>query len=198
MAILTEDSCWKDFVIGKEHAFGALYDRYVERLFAFGCRYSRDTELIKDLVHDLFIDIYRYRPRLDVTANPTAYLFSSLRRKIALAIKNNQRQAELYAAFEEGIPFLIEWDIEHKAIRNEEEAELLQRVVTEVSRLSSRQQESLYLRFTCELGYDDVADVMGVSVASCRTLVYRAVKELRKKLAYIPMSNVLFITFRRP
>ncbi|SFC09914.1 RNA polymerase sigma factor, sigma-70 family [Parapedobacter composti] len=193
MAGLTENTCWKDFVSGKEYAFRVLYDYYADRLFAFGCRYSQDTELIRDLIHDLFVDIHHYRPRLDANANATAYLFSSLRRKIASAVKKRQRHMELYAAFEEGIPFLIEWDIERMAIRNEEEAELLRRVVKEVNRLSGRHQEALYLRFTCELDYAEVADVMGVSIASCRTMVYRAVKELRKKLADIPVSNVLFI-----
>lgn len=192
MAGLIENSYWRDFVAGEAHAFRKLYNYYADRLFTFGCRYCGDVDLVKDLIHDLFVDLHRYRLRLNPEVHVTAYLYRSLRRKITAAGKKQQQYTGLHPLLNDEQPFLIEWDTEQTTIRNEEEAELMRRVADEVNKLPTRQQEALYLRFTCELDYDEVADIMEVSVASCRTAVYRAIKTLREKLEETRISTQLF------
>jgi RNA polymerase sigma factor, sigma-70 family len=192
MANTVDNNGWREFVAGKADGFRILYDRYVDQLLDFGCRFDSDKSLIKDLIHDLFLDLYRYRPRLDPDVNARAYLYSSLRRRIVAARRKQKKFAALEEITEGEIPFLIEWDLEQLTIRNEEERAKLSWVAQELAMLPRRQQEALYLRFTCGLTYDQVADIMEVSEASCRTGVYRAIKSIRTRLGVKGISTQLF------
>ena len=46
--------------------------------------------------------------------------------------------------------------------------------------LSNHQREGLSLKFEHERSYTEIAQIMEISVESARTLIYRALKELRK------------------
>lgn len=191
MAVPLEDICWQRFINGEKDAFRELYDQYVDRLFSFGCRYCRDEEVVKDCIHDLFIDLHHYRTRLSTDVNVGAYLYRSLQRKIAAYAA--KRQTQLKAGYHStDDAFVMEWDVERILVRHEEDAELFIRLAHELNSLTQRQQEALYLRFASEMSYEEVADIMGISVASCRTVVYRAIKDLRKKLEGVSVS-LLFL-----
>lgn len=194
MAIHLEIECWRKFIRGEQDAFKALYDVYVNVLFSYGTRYCSDEGIVKDSIHDLFIDLHRYRLGLNPDVNVKAYLFSSLRRKVMAAVQKNKSIVDM-PSYEQ--VFLLEWSAEDRAIRNEEESEVMRRLRKEVGQLADRQKEALYLRFACEMNYDQIAQVMEVSAASCRTLIYRAVKQLRRRMEGAPISQLLLILFRQ-
>ena len=76
---------WLRFISGDSDAFSDLYDQYADVLYAFGMRYSTDRDLVKDCIHDLFIDLHGYRKNLAQEVNVKFYLLKSLRRKLHLA-----------------------------------------------------------------------------------------------------------------
>src|SRR5690606_21326032 len=76
-------------------------------------------------------------------------------------------------------------------IRKEKETELTNLLSKEMERLPGRQREILYLRYIREMSYQDIAGTMNISVATSRTLVYRAVRQLRKS-ATLPILLRLF------
>ncbi len=49
-----------------------------------------------------------------------------------------------------------------------------------VKTLSNRQREGLSLKFEHNHSYSEIAEIMGISNASARTIIYRALKDLRK------------------
>ena len=53
--------------------------------------YSRDRELVKDCIHDLIFDLYKYRKNLAENDNIRNYLFKSLKRKVLASGKKNLR-----------------------------------------------------------------------------------------------------------
>ena len=73
---------WNDFIKGDENAFRLIYLQYVQSLFKYGCNFTRDEALVKDCIHDVFIDLSKYRSDLSSTNNIKLYLFKSLKRKI--------------------------------------------------------------------------------------------------------------------
>jgi len=146
---------------------------------------------VKDGIHDLFVDLHRYRARLSPEVNVKAYLFSSLRRKIIRSI-SKAKQHEIQLANQPDAGFYASWDAE-MTVDREEETQALACLRNEINNLPGKQREVLYLRFTSELDYDQVADIMGISPASARTLVYRAVKTLRKKIDRVTVSPLLII-----
>lgn len=193
-----EQSHWRNFIAGSETAFQWLYENYADKLFSFGCSFCKDEETVKDAIQDMFIDVFRYRSNLDPEVNLSAYLYSSMRRKLFLALKKIwQRETAGEVGFDPD--FLVDWDMETRMVRDEQHKELVYLLSEEIKKLSGRQREVLYLRFNLEMTYEEVAQVMDVSMATCRTLVYRAVKQLRVNLenTRIPMINLLILVFSR-
>ncbi|TYR38374.1 sigma-70 family RNA polymerase sigma factor [Sphingobacterium phlebotomi] len=183
---------WQCFIRGDEDAFKALYDVYVNALFAYGIRYCSDEEIVKDSIHDLFVDLHRYRSRLSPNVNVKAYLFGSLRRKVVESKKRNISRS-IYA---ENYRFRLELETEdYITLSDDKEDEVLTKLRAEMEKLPHRQKEALYLRFTCEMSYEQVAQIMDISIASCRTFIYRAVKDLRQRMENNKISQLLFIAF---
>ena len=66
----------------------------------------------------------------------------------------------------------------------------MKRLRAELNKLPARQREVLHLKFNMELSYTEIARLMEISEATCRTLAYRAIKRLRES-----MENQPFMTF---
>lgn len=174
---------WRAFISGSQAAFSDLYDRYVDVLYAFGMRYSNDTDLIKDCIHDLFIDLHNYRSGLAKDVNVKFYLLKSLRRKIQVANrKSNLLQIDWLVTDESMQVQTFTFSIEDDIITDENQREMLLALSVEINKLPDRQREILYLRFNHDLEYDEIAAMMHISVPTCRTFIYRAIKHLRTKL----------------
>lgn len=194
MDVQAETELWTEFLSGNRTAFSQLYDRYADVLFSFGLRYSSDRDLVKDCIHDLFIDLHHYRAGLAREVNIRFYLLKSLRRKLEQA----HRKSALFRheTWENESVLAISpfsFSIEDEIITDESQKELLQLLAEEVNRLPERQREILYLRFRHDFDYEQIASLMQISVPTCRTFIYRALKQLRGKLELLTLLFLLFL-----
>lgn len=179
---------WKRIKAGETNAFHELYLQYADILFSFGSIYSKDQELVKDCIHDLFYDLYKYRKNLSDNDHIRNYLFKSLKRKIQ-SPKNGKLNLVYSSIIQDGN--------EHRSNSSddeqlEEREENLERIRKAIDRLSDRQQEVLNLRFQLDLSYSEIAKILDISVESVRTLVYRAVKAIREEMNLNSGSLILF------
>lgn len=67
---------------GDDPAFDALYKRYVIRLLNTAFQKTNSRELSKELVQDVFMELYIHRERLEIHTSLQGYLFTVLRNKI--------------------------------------------------------------------------------------------------------------------
>lgn len=178
----SETLIWKNLKEGDTSALGELYDLYIEVLFSYGMHHSQDRAYVMDCIHDLFVDLYKYRRNLALTDNVKGYLFKSLKRKINRQYNNKivpftmdpyqsiYKTPKRYSKSHEEVIILSELTSERTA-----------RLVDALNRLTKKQKKVLFLRFNEEKTYAEIAEVMGVSVESSRTTIYRAIKTLRKQ-----------------
>lgn len=160
-------------------ALGDLYDIYADRLFAYGMQFSKDKSHVMDAIHDLFLNLYKYRKTLAATDNVTFYLFRSLKNNI-LKVENKNRSF---------VPFFYdenetsgEPSIEDRICAEEFENDRAYKLAKAITKLSKKQRKALFLRYTEERSYEDIATIMNVSIQTSRTIIYRAVKTLRKQI----------------
>jgi RNA polymerase sigma factor (sigma-70 family) len=177
---IQEYNLWKSFKEGNEASFYKLYDQYADLLFHFGCHFSKDHNLIQDCVHDLYLDLYKYRNNLSMTSNIRFYLLGSLKRKI----RNEQLKASSIVCIDSVNDFNNSQDkaIEDSIVASEIQAENSRMLKQAIKELSDRQRESLSLKFEYDLSYTEIAEIMNISVESARTSVYRGLKVLRKSI----------------
>lgn len=191
-----EGDLWCDFTAGSQEAFKALYDTYSDVLYAFGLRYTSDQDLVRDCIHDLFIDLHTYRSGLSTSlGNVKFYLLKSFRRKLALALRRSSVfKLEGWLGTDFAPPIgTFTYSIEHTIIADEKQRESLAALASEINQLPARQREILYLKFKHDLDYEEIASLMQISVPTCRTLVYRAVRQLRQRLEGVPVAYVLLL-----
>ena len=192
--MVTKDSdaeLWELFTSGSQSAFSRLYDSYADTLYAFGLRYTSDKDMVKDCIHDLFIDLHHYRDGLAKDVNVRFYLLKSFKRKLHAASKKSSILSLNGWDPEESIPISsFSFSVEQEIISDEKQREMLHMLAAQINQLPERQREILYLKFTHDLDYEQIASIMQISVPTCRTFVYRALKELRGKLE---LSAILLI-----
>lgn len=178
---------WKNFIRGDEKAFEAIYNEYVEDLFVFGVKYHSDKDTVLDCIHDLFVNLFN-NPKIAKDVQVKIYLFSSLRRRLLKIKVENSRYTEtplsedlLYTSSPE-----LEWIKKESDVANEKQ------IKEHIDKLPKRQREVLFLKYYTNFTYDEISSIMNVSIESCRTLSYRAIKRLKTELQ--PLGISLFVT----
>lgn len=171
-------------------AFHELYQLYADILFSFGMIYRKEPELVKDCIHDLFFDLFKYRKNLADNDHIRNYLFKSLKRKI-----QSGKGGKLNLIYTNS----VREEAELKNYTSDEEFEFqeenLVKIRAAMRKLTDRQQEILNLRFQVGLTYPEIAVILDISVESVRTQVYRAVKTIREELHVTSGSVVLLYLY---
>ncbi|WP_298506928.1 sigma-70 family RNA polymerase sigma factor [uncultured Maribacter sp.] len=181
---------WKDLKKGDVLALGIIYDTYIDDLFEFGMHYSQDKSYVMDCVHDLFLDLYKYRAKLIDTDNIKNYLFKSLKRKINRKYHSKTVNIPNAAVLNNrnSIP-----SIEENLILQEHNTEKIQKLKKALVLLTRRQKEGISLRFNENKPYEEIAETLNVSIQTSRTIIYRGIKILRQHLATISLfTGTLF------
>jgi len=176
----TEERIWEGVKKGDQNALGELYTLFVDSLFAYGASLTKDREYVMDCIHDLFLDLYKYRKGLSNTDNIKYYLIKSLKRKILRKYKSKI------------IPFSTLFPDSNPQDRNDyiksHEEDLIQseyliekdrKLNDALNTLTNKQRRGLFLKFTQQRSYKEISEVLGISIGSARTVIYRALKSLR-------------------
>jgi RNA polymerase sigma factor (sigma-70 family) len=190
-----EADLWQAFKQGDRKAFGSMLEMYYPLLLNYGVRFQNDREFVKDCLHDLILDLWNHREKLDDVRLIKVYLLKSLRRKL---LRESQRLKWFREANEvtEDYAFEVQFAIESYMISNEVKHEDLMKLRVNLEKLTKRQREAIYLRFHQEMEYEDIAGIMSINQHSAVNLVYEALKLLRRNwflvAASIPMwfSNI--------
>ncbi|MEP2688900.1 MAG: sigma-70 family RNA polymerase sigma factor [Maribacter dokdonensis] len=176
----TETVIWKKLIDGDESALGDLYNIYVDCLFSYGINCTKDRTYVMDCIHDLFVDLFKYRENLTMTDNVKYYLFKSLKRKI------NRKYATKTISISEEYQYSLHQDTrnytnscEEDIIRTERLTEKRMILANALESLTKKQRKGLFLRFNQDKSYEEISEIMEVSVQTARTIVYRALKALR-------------------
>jgi RNA polymerase sigma factor (sigma-70 family) len=163
----------------KEFVRQLYYDNY-NRLMRYGCSIENDEGLVHDEIQELFVWLLRNPGKLQGIKNPDTYLLMSLRRNIRSTAQRGK------IAKNHGKAFQTSKEKEASCRESEiiqSEAREHQRTLLRIKldELPVRQKEAIYLRFFENLGYDDIAEIFGVSNQIVRNIIFRAIKNLRQK-----------------
>lgn len=179
-----EARIWDDFINGDDAAVSFIYRKYAGMLYNYGRQFAED-ELVRDCVQDLFFDLIRSRKRLGKVLSVKAYLYSSLRRKIARKLKKGRFEIE-ENLLDEKAKFYMSIASDGTTPMDSFISKRLEILKDACNGLSTRQREAIMLYYFEELSYREIADIFGMKkVASARILMYRALDALKGILGNI-------------
>ncbi|SHG42806.1 RNA polymerase sigma factor, sigma-70 family [Salegentibacter echinorum] len=180
---------WGELKGGNVESLGELYDLYIEELYAYGMEKNQNKNKVMDAIHDLFVDLYKYRTNIVAPSNVKYYLLRSLKRKIFKKALF-KRHVKLKEHFLETKNDETSLTCEEQIIEAEYSKEKKDKLKAALVFLTKRQQKAIHLRYTENRPYDEIAETMNISIATSRTLVYRALSALRKHC--LPFTLLIF------
>jgi RNA polymerase sigma factor (sigma-70 family) len=175
---MSEVKLWTALKNGDKPAYAQLYEQYAKPLLLYGRKIQADEATIEDAIHDLFVELWRYRTNLSATTSIKFYLFGALRKKLMGNIKTN---------IELGTMTYLEnalFDISHEAqlIENEDFEQITERIRQALDQLPPRQREAIFLRYHQNFNNDQIAEIMGLTYNSSANLINKGLKRLREVL----------------
>ncbi|GGH39767.1 RNA polymerase sigma factor [Dyadobacter endophyticus] len=169
---------WQDFLAGEVRAFEKLMSDNFRLLFRYGSKFSKDRELVKDSIQDLFMILWEKRDNLSPDAAVKPYLMASLRRLMHRQV-SSRTWVGGEALQDEDDYFEIEFSVEDDYIRNEATNTRTLQLQKLLNALPRRQKEVVYLKFFQELSRDQIAEVMAVSPQTVSNLLQIAIRHLK-------------------
>lgn len=184
---------WEEFIKGNKDAFSSIYRKSMDDLYSYGLSKTTDTDLVEDTIQDVFIILFKKRHLLDPKKNLRAYLFRSFRNMLIERLRERSRKNDFvykYSATDAEVAFE---NIEDTIIQTEESEKYFKLIEKCMESLSDRQREAIFLKYTNDFSYEEIAKILNIDVASSRTLVYRSIKKIRELLGRNAIVFFLFV-----
>ncbi len=174
---------WNLFKQGDRHAFQVIYLRYLEDLLNYGYHLMPERNMVKDCLHDLFLDLWVRRSHLGGVNHIKYYLFKALTRRI-FEQKSKTKKNLHWEQSAEQIPGKIVLPFEQKLIEGQDHSINQRRLSQAIARLSDRQKQVIHLLFYEGFSYEEVSSIMNINLRSAYTLAWKAIKVLRRELRH--------------
>jgi len=172
---------------GDEAAFEQAVRRYQTSVTTFICRYIRDFYCAQDLAQEVFLRIFQAAPKFTPKAKVSNWVFRIAYNLSTNEMKHRKRihgyHAEISA---EG------WGLRggpSASLTKAGNRELEERLMAALGRLPENQWAALLLKISQGLTYLEISNVMGVSVASVESLLFRARSRLKQLVRASPGIN---------
>jgi RNA polymerase sigma-70 factor, ECF subfamily len=176
---------------GDRAAFESLVDRHRLAIFNFVHRTLRDVEESEDVAQQVFVQVWKAAGRYRVQSRFTTWLFTIARNLCLNELRRRGRHPveSLDAPFEtaDGEVDREPPDTTRPGVTDEMLlAELEHRIEESLADLPEAQRSAILLFREKELAYEEIAEVLGVSVSATKSLIHRGRETLRRRLkAYL-------------
>lgn len=174
---------------GDKQAFEEFYRLYFEKLCRFINQYIRNPAVCEELIQDLFVKIWLHKDQLDSKGKVRSYLYKSARNRALDYLKHqevkqkylNQRkiEKERERAFELSDPEKNSFHLYGRCSDSDKWIHLIQEAIDQ---LPERRRMIFTLSRDEGLTYNEIAEVLDISVKTVETQIGRSLKTLRKLL----------------
>ena len=169
---------------GDTAAFEQLIERHQALVAGTIGRMLGSNSEVEDIAQQVFIRVWRSAGRYVPRAKFTTWLLKITRNLVFNEMRRSKRHAS--------VPLQIETQTEEIPLKDEAgqapdasllESELQGAIERAITALPESQRMALILRRYEELSYEEIADVLDLSVPAVKSVLFRARTELRERLA---------------
>lgn len=161
---------------GDDTAFSHLYNMYVNMMLDYGRCLTRDTELIKDCIQDVFVRLLNRKSPPQVN-KIGSYLIVSLRNRLVDEFRKHSFSTDTPA--DELLEKRVTEGVESGYIAAEQERNIKKRAQNMLDKLTPRQREAFQMYYIEERKYNEICEAMQMNYHSVRNLVHRGMLRLR-------------------
>ncbi|MDO7136399.1 RNA polymerase sigma factor [Algibacter lectus] len=158
-----------------------IYKNYVDDLYAYGLHLGFSASSVMDAIHNVFQKLLLNK-NLSYADNAKPYLLKSVRNELLDEYKRSKKFLS-YETDIEILPFNLDVNVEDVLLEKESKSFLKTKIDTALKSLTPRQREIIYLRYTQDYNYQQISEILNITVPACRNLILKALKYLRKNNA---------------
>lgn len=161
--------------------FGAIYDKYIEKIYRFVFLKVNSQEIAEDLTSETFTRGWESfkRQKCDIK-NVQAFLYQ-IARNLVIDHYRQKGQAQLVSV--DAMPLLDEsMDLEERAILKGE----VSQVKAALANLKDDYREVIIWYYLDELSVPEIAKILGKSEEAVRVQIHRALNALKDQLGGVP------------
>ena len=151
-----------------------LFERYHKRIFNFLARMAMDRDLAEDLTQNVFLRMIKYRGSYKEGLKFQSWIYQMARNIFSDHYQANKNKYSNFVDVEKISDRLQDPQ------ENEEQKHREHVLQQSMALLDRDQRELLVLTRFQQMKYDEVATLMGTSVANIKVKVHRAIAKLRE------------------
>jgi RNA polymerase sigma factor (sigma-70 family) len=177
---------------GDELAFKTLVTNYQDLVYNTALGVVQNSEDAEDVAQEVFLQVYRSIDQFKGDARLSTWIYRITTTKALDHIRSRRRKkrfafiTSLFGPNDELVHEPIDFQHPGVALDRKEQAALLFRLI---GQLPDNQKTAFILHKTEELSYQEIADVMKLSVSAVESLLFRARQNLRKLLEKYYQQN---------
>lgn len=181
---------WQKISNGDRTAYSEAYLHYYKRLYNYGRKFTDNDPLIEDAIQEIFLHLWQNRMKITSINNPQSYFFYAFRNTLFQKLKQEKKKEAVGLAAEPEPIF----NIENILISHEIAGEKRKALEAALQTLPTRQREIIFLRFYEGLSYDQIAEIMHITVNSTYKMVSKGLAHLREAMQ-LPLGSLLLLLF---
>ncbi len=163
---------------GDVEAFNELFRRYERKVYVYCMRVLLDDDLARDAFQEAFMRVYEHRASYD--GRSFMVWFFTIVRNVCLNMRRNRKPT---------VPF--ETSAANETSAQVKDVVLHDQIVAALNRLPIDYREAIVLYEYDGYSYQEIADIVGVTISTVKIRIFRARKMLRKLLYPVVYDNGL-------
>ncbi len=172
-------------------AFEILYKKYWESSYSIAYWLLMDREGAKDIVQELFIDLWIKRDQINIVSNFEGYLKIALRNRVFSYIKSSAKQKVRI----EGLIRETEDSVATTAQEIYNEKELRSLYQAELQKLPPKMKEVFILNKEEGLSIQEIAQKFSVSEQTIRNQLSSSIKRVRTSLERYRLLEIIMMIY---
>ena len=162
---------------GSEKAFVAFYDLYWDKLYYTCYQRINLKEETEDIIHELFLDLWNRRDKLEIKTTFAVYIFTALKYKIFRFIDSRNSRLKYVERMGEEEPASFE-----KVDKYLEFDELYKLIETKIEELPERCRLIFKMSRNDQLQAQEISEQLNLSESTVQNQITKAKKILKEEL----------------
>ena len=181
---MTDEDLIQSFYNGDREALRVLFERHKDGVFNFALRMLANRADAEDITHEVFTRLCDNHGKYTPSARFKTWLFTIARNACLDKIRSRRKWGSLWFKSPENHQD-VEMDIpspEASPSQNLDNKEAVEVIQLAIGKLPGDQREAIILREYEQLAYDQIAEILGCSLANVKVLIYRARVQLKETI----------------
>ncbi len=187
---------WQLLADGEKQGLYECFNIFYDDLYRFGLSLYKNPELVKEGIHNLFIELWHIKHKLGAIQNIQQYILTIFKRTLYKTCRqfSEETQTGCLTTDPSTESTLSEPSYEAILIASQQDEHLKKRLQKALDQLSPRQKEIILLRYFDMVAFKDIACQTGLSERTVYNTLHNAIKVLRDVISWILILNILWLS----